>query len=194
MSNALVEKDTVVLSVLCEEPEGDIVRHVRPMELSIENMKKFWDLAKDYKTLFTEEIRGDFGKFVNQMMKQTDSGSLEATGLYWVVDDFVGVFYMTDITMQGDQLLDALVHYTFLDGRHRGRLNLVKELLKFAFTKYGYIRLTTRVALYATRHTFIFVEKIGFKKEGRIRRAVLKEGEYFDVNSYGILKEEVLDG
>lgn len=179
----------VVLHATCDEPEGRMVRSVYPLDLSIENLRTFWEKAKQFDHLFTKEIREDFTKFINMLIKQGPDG-ITSTGLFWVIDDFVGVFYLTDIQPE----VDALVHYTFFDGRHRGRELLVKEMLKYIFTRYKFQRLTAEAPLYATPQLFKFAEKIGFVKEGRRRSSVPFDGDWFDMNLYGILREEVFGG
>ena len=97
---------------------------------------------------------------------------------------------MTDII----PAVDASVHYSFFDGRHKGRAELVKEMLRFGFEKFQFQRMTVQVPLYANQYTRIFIESLGFKKEGRKRRAARFKGDWFDVNFYGILPEELSDG
>jgi RimJ/RimL family protein N-acetyltransferase len=180
--------DTPILSAECDEPEGKTTRHVYPMVFTPENLRTFWEKARVHRTLFSSEIRDDYKSFINLILRQGRDGSIEATGLFWVVDDFVGIFYMTDIRPESD----ALVHYSFFDGRHRGRIGLVKQMMKYVFDEYNFRRLTVEIPLYATEKTHNFVHKsLGFKKEGRKRKAALFDNEYFDTNIYGILKEEV---
>lgn len=180
--------DEPVLSIVCEEPEGSVERVVRPLPLSIDNLKMFWEKSKEHGTLFSEEVADNFGKFLEQTLRIGPDG-IEPTGLFWVVDDFVGVFFLTHI-IPG---MDALTHYTFFDGRSNGRVPLAQEMIRFAFNKYGFRRLSVEIPLYVKPHTFHFTEMVGFKKEGRKRSAALYKGTWFDVNCYGVLREEVLD-
>jgi RimJ/RimL family protein N-acetyltransferase len=112
------------------------------------------------------------------------------TGLFWVIDNFIGMLYLTDIKPG----LDAKVHYCFFDRRHIGREKLIREMLKFVFKEFQFERVTAEIPLYATRKTFMFAEQVGFKKEGRLRKAARYDGEVFDKNIYGITKGEVLNG
>lgn len=175
-----------VISVECDEPQGKVVRSVYPMVLDRENLLQFWEKSKKYPTLFATEIKNDFSKFVNLFVADTKEG-LRAKGLLWRVDDFVGVFYMTDIEPE----VDAMVHFTFFDGRIRGRDKLAREMLKWAFNKYKFQRLSVKVPLYVVPAAIHFVERIGFKKEGRIRRSALFNNNWFDTVHYGILEEEL---
>ncbi len=187
--NLATNDPDVIFTCLCEEPKRDVTRTVRFMRLSPENLRKFWEKTRQYRTIFSSEIREDYRNFAKVLLRQNSSGGLESTGLFWVVDDMIGVFYMTSIRPE----VDALIHYTFLDGRLRGRTTLTKTMLQYAFNTFNFQRLTVELPMYATPKTHNFVLKsLGFKEEGRKRSAVLFDGEWFDVKVYGILKEEAL--
>lgn len=177
---------TAILSAICHEPEGPVLRHVYKMPLTAENLGAFWDRAKNFRTIFTADVNGDFKRFCETFISD-DGYDVRAHGLFWVVDDFVGVYYMTHITE-----IDANVHYTFFDRRQRGRADLTRAMLKYAFDKYGFWRLSVQIPMYASKHTFGFVRSLGFKEEGRKRKAVEYDGQRFDVMLLGILREEIL--
>lgn len=175
-----------VVSAECKEPEGTIVRHVRPMIFTPNSVRTFWEKSSKHKTLFTEEINKDFGKFCRLLFNEGVNG-IEPNGLYWVVDDFVGVLYMTRITP-----VDAVTHYAFFDGRQRGREVLVKSMIQYVFNEFGFHRLSVEVPYYA-RNIFPFIESIGFKHEGRKRSASWYDNKWFDVNCFGLLRSEVAE-
>lgn len=177
-----------VVSAICTEPEGTVERFVYPMLLTPQNLKRFYDEASKFRTLFTDEINGDFGKFAECFISQAGE-SIYSNGLFWVVDDFVGMYYMTHIEAH-----DARVHYTFFDRRHLGREQLTRNMISYVFEKYKFRRLTTEIPMYASKHTFDFVLRLGFKKEGRIRKARLYKGDWFDTMILGILAEEGTNG
>lgn len=183
--------EPIVLSAICDEPEGHIERYVRQMILTPENLKRFWKESCKFKTLFSTEIKNDFHEFLNVFLTMSPDGvSVIPRGLFWVIDDFVGMFYMTDIVVT----IDAKIHYSFFDRRHKGRLELGKAMLQMAFSKYGFRRLSTEIPCYATKHANQFAESLGFQREGRKRKAALFEGTWFDVIQYGILPEELENG
>ena len=175
-----------IFTVACEEGKDIVLRSVYPMDFSVENLRKFWEKSRQFKTLFSHEIGDDFNKFVN-LFVQVDEGRLTSDSLLWVVDDFVGVFYLTNIYDTDD----ALVHYTFFDRRHKGRHKLTQEMAKYLFDKYKFHRLSVEVPLYASEHTFNFIMQLGFRPEGRRRKSAKFNGEYFDVRLFGILPDEV---
>jgi hypothetical protein len=185
------DKMEPIIEVECKERDGTVNRKVYPMFLTPENLRDFFDRVKDHPTLFNSEVRGDFAKFVSVFLDQESAGGttiLKSRGLFWRVDDFVGVFYLTDIILNQD----AAAHFTFFDSRINGRENLTLEMLRYVFRKYKFQRLTVELPLYVTVPTLKFVEQLGFTHEGCKRLAIEFDGKFFDVNIYGILAEEIL--
>lgn len=166
---------------------------VYPLILTPENLNKFWLKAKEFPTVYGHEIE-NIDNFIDLFFPQNPDGTLASSGLFWVVDDFLGVFYLTEITEDGGELVDANAHYTFFDRKHKGRIPLVKEMLKFWFSKYGFNRLSAVIPNYTTPQARHFAMECGMSYEGKKRKSAKYKGEYFDVNLYGILKSEVLNG
>lgn len=180
-----------ILSVQCDEPNNSVVRHIYPLALSLENIERMWMKTKEFRTLFSDEINGDFKKFCEVILSADDCGkNVYANGLFWVIDDFVGIYYMSHIVPS----IEARVHYTFFDRRHTGRENLTKAILKYVIHRYKFRRLSVEVPTYASKHTFAFVEQLGFQREGRKRRCIFYKEEWRDVILYGILAEEIENG
>ena len=178
-----------ILEVECEEHSGKVVRRVYPMALTIQNLKKFWELSKPFKTLFNKDIKENFEEFCKLFISvDGESGGYIANGLFWVVDDFVGVFYITDINAG----IDANCHFTFFDKKLQGREVLFKELIKYVFAKYRFRRLTAEVPMYLNRRLREFLEKeVGLKREGFKRQAAFYNNDYFGVAILGILPEDM---
>lgn len=181
-----------ILTVECEEPKvGKVLRSIYPMALSLENLQLMWEKTKEFRTLFSDEINGNFNKFCGVLISADgDGNNIRANGLFWVIDDFIGVYYMTHI-IPG---IEARVHYTFFDRRHTGREMLTKEMLKYAINRYKFQRLGVEIPTYASKHTFKFVEDLGFQREGRKRKCIFYKEEWRDVILYGILAEEIQNG
>lgn len=158
-----------------------------PMPLSAENIEKLWQQAKQYPQIFGKEVLGNSKDFI-ELFVDFDGANPSINGLFFVVNDFLGVFYLTDI-VPGD---DALAHYTFFDRRHTGRKELVVEMMKYVFKKYKFNRLTAQVPNYATEQARHFIQSCGFVYEGKRRKAAPYKGDMFDINLYGILRSEVL--
>lgn len=68
----------------------------------------------------------------------------------------------------------------------------VKEMLHHAFMNMNLRRVELKVLRSNTRAQHVY-EKCGFVKEGVLRKAVFKDGEFVDMLQYGILREECLE-
>lgn len=173
-----------IFSGLCNEPKGEIERFVYPMILTPENLNKFWNKAKQFKALFWGNINGNFHRFLSTLVSQ-DGDRIVPNGLFWMVDDMVGVYYLTHL-----QSHDAQIHYAFFDRRQHGREELTKKMIKYVFEEYGFHRLSAEIPACFTS-TALFVEKgLEMRLEGRKRNAALLDDKWYDVKCYGILKEE----
>lgn len=181
-----MEREDIVVKVGDDE--------IHSLTFDQDTINKFWDKARQFPTVYGQEV-GDFASFMNMFFDHdVVSGLLSPRGLFWVLNDFTGVFYLTEIIEGPDGLLDANAHYTFFDKRHRGRVPLVKEMLKFWFTKYEFQRLSAAIPNYVTAQARHFAQECGMCYEGKKRKCAKYKGEYFDMNLYGILKSEVLHG
>lgn len=171
---------------------GDVVvrtedYEVRKMPLSAENLQAFWEHAKIYPVIFGKEVLNNPEEFI-KLFIYNENGEYRTNGLFFVVNDFLGVFYLSDIVPSED----ALAHYTFFDRRHHNRRELVLEMLKYIFKTYQFHRLSVQIPNYATEQARHFVQSLGFAYEGKKRKAAYYKNDWWDVNLYGILKSEVL--
>jgi len=179
----VIDEATPIFECGCNEPEGFVTRRVYPMTLTPDNLKRFWALTSKFRILFDAEVQ-DFQQFCELFISRDDDNKLSVNGLFWRIDDFVGVYYMTHI-----QPHDAQIHYSFFDRRQRGRQRMTRMIIKHVFAKYGFRRLSAEIPFVA-KSTFNFVEEVGMKHEGRKRKSVLFDNEWFDARCYGILSEE----
>jgi hypothetical protein len=53
------------------------------MDLSMDNLRIFWEKSKGFRTVFRDEVNGDFKKFCELFISQ-DGERLRAHGLFWV--------------------------------------------------------------------------------------------------------------
>lgn len=178
--------DGVAFTCLCSEPEGDVLRTVKEFEFNQENLIRLYYQVSKFPTFMGIEIRN-----INDMLRffvtEDSNGTIIPKGLCLVIDDFIGVFWLTDIK----GLHEASVHYTFFDKRHKGRVNLCKEALKFCFNRFKFHRLWTQVPFTATG-VLTFIESLGFVKVGKTRRSTLYKGKFYDTVIYDLLAEEFL--
>jgi len=177
-----------VLSAVCPEPEGDVEREVWPFSFTREHTQKLYQKASAFPVLFGRPLKSS-EDFLSYFITQNLSGDAEPMGLIWIIDDFVGMFYMNNISD-----IEADVHYSFFDRRHKGREPLVKAMIQHVFKKYDFVRLNVSVPAHAGIRVRIFVEKCGFRIEGKKRNASWWKGQWFDTYMYGILREEVDNG
>ncbi len=182
-----MELTDTILTVRCSEPEGTFDRIIRRVALTSDKLNHYYDKLKDFDVVFNDHIPNTPGGFASIFVSFNEDMEATANGLLWEVDD-VGILYLTNII----PAFSALAHFTFWDRRMKGREPLIREMIKYCFNRYNFHRIETHVALYATP-VLAAVERIGFVKEGRARKAVRKKGEWFDVNLYAILREEVIN-
>jgi RimJ/RimL family protein N-acetyltransferase len=176
------------VNIKCIEPEGEFERSVRPFSFTRANTLKLFEKASQFPVLFGRPLK-NLEDFTSFFITQNLSGDAEAQGLVWIVDDFVGMFYMNEISDT-----EASVHYSFFDRRHKGRDVLVRAMAKKLFEEYKFVRLNACVPAYAGLRVRMFIEKCGFKLEGRKRKSAWWKGEWFDTYLYGILPEDLKDG
>jgi RimJ/RimL family protein N-acetyltransferase len=175
-----------VLSVPCKEKKGTIIRKAYPLIFTAENLATFWEKSRQFPVLFGKKLESieDFSRY----FFTEKNGSPWLTGLFWVVDDFVGVFYLTEIFHE-----QADAHFTFFDKRLEGREELTREMMRHVFREFpSLIRLNVSLPCYVNEKVFQFVSKVGFKMEGKKRSCAQWKGKWFDAIQYGILKTEIL--
>jgi len=76
--------------------------------------------------------------------------------------------------------------------QHRGKglgLVMLKNALKFGFEELNLNRITAEVYEYNTASNNVLL-KLGFKEEGRLRKAKFHKSRFWDIIIYGLLNEE----
>jgi RimJ/RimL family protein N-acetyltransferase len=175
-----------ILSVPCNERRGTVVRKIYPLIFTPENLQKFWQKSSQFPVIFGRRLEGpeDFARHFFTLRGDVPA----ATGLFWVVDDFVGVFYLTEIFSE-----QADAHFTFFDKRLEGREQLTIEMVKYVFEEFPtFQRLNVSLPCYVNEKVFQFISRIGFKLEGRKRACSYWKEKWFDAVQYGILRKELL--
>jgi RimJ/RimL family protein N-acetyltransferase len=186
-----VTKDgDLLFSCECDELRGKVIRNVYRVDFTPENLEKIYLKARQFRTLMGYEVltRDQFYGFFVKPAPYKDI-PYESKGLCARVDDFVGIFWLTDINFLHPPH-DASIHYTFFDRNTWGRIELCRKAIEYVFDTYGFNRLWTKVPVY-TKYTLKFVERIGFRREGRIQSNALYKGKLFDTNLYALTKDEI---
>ena len=178
----------VIVSSICNERGESIERNVYFMTLSPENLRTLWEKSQHYHNLFGFEIEGNFERFASLMFRG-DENSIAPTGLFWVVDDFVGLFYMTRIIPN----VDALVHYIFFDKIHKGREKLMEAMILYAFETFNFKRISVELPDYASGYAFNMIEDLGFNLEGCRQKASENKSGWHDVFLFGMTRENFLN-
>jgi hypothetical protein len=191
--------NNVIFTTICQEHGRPVERSVWLMSYSIENLRKLWEKSSEHRILFSDDVNGDFHKFCSVFLSQDHYGNISSNGLLWVVDDFVGILFMSDI-----QTREALLHFSFFDGRLR--FDISKEMISYIFDTYEFDRLNAEIVPFASKRLLGiwerdeqgrivcvkegFLDTLGFKKEGSKRKAMLYKNERYDLFLYGLLREE----
>jgi len=179
----------IELEVVCIEKGKKVTRTISPVFWDLEAIRTVWEKCKQFDILFTDEIRGDFSKFTNILLTKNDRGELVSNGLFWKVDDFVGLLSINNIKPG----IDGWTHFSFFDRRVRGREPLVRALMKEVFKVYKFRRLSIEIPDFSLPYLRDFISNVGFKKEGTRRKVFSYKGRMIDSLLYGILQEEVLN-
>lgn len=173
----------IIFTYPCREHKKTVERSVWLMDYSLENLRSLWEKSKNHRILFSDDVNGDFGVFCNVFLSQDAAGNLSSNGLAWIVDDFVGILFMSDIKKR-----EALLHFSFFDGRLRRDISM--RMIQYLFDNYDLDRLNAQIVPFASDKVFTFVSDLGFKQEGRKRKALVYKGEKFDLVQFGLLREE----
>lgn len=199
-----MEDGELLFTYTCDEPKiGKIERKVYNVAMTVENLEQIYIKASKFNHIMGFEIPTK-EHFILFFLKPTTYKEypFHPNGIIARIDDFVGIFWLSDIDVESMQ---ASIHYTFFDRRHKGRLGLCKRAIKYVFDRYGFNQLTTMVPLYMRQpkdgdkkevklSVMDFVEQIGFHKEARLRDKIMYRGQMFDANLYVIKKQETDNG
>ncbi len=181
-----------VLEFECREPEGTLIRCVRPAVLTFATLKGYYDKLKEFDTIFNGYVANNIDAFIHSFVKGNGSGDVQSTGIIWEVDD-VGILYLTEISVGND----AYAHFNFWDRRIKGRENLIRGMMRNVMGEFNLHRISIEVGMFAAAWMCPAVERIGFTREGRKREAIwhvpkkTQEGQWFDSIMYSILRQEV---
>lgn len=174
----------VVFECECIERKKQITRKVWLMDYSPENLSKLWEKTKEHRILFNDDINGDVHKFYNVFLFEDGSGQIHAKGLNFIVDDFVGSLFVSNITRT-----EADLHFSFFDSYLRYHVAI--KMLEYLFEEYGFDRLSAWFVPFASERVFDFILDLGFRYEGKKRAAHTYKGNKFELVLYGLLREDL---
>jgi hypothetical protein len=153
----------------------------RPLVLVKGKLEALWNRMSMYPQIFDDVIPRTFEAFKETMLAPTNQ-------FYEIVegDETIGLAAATQVR----PTLDANMHVVMFDRRLRGREPVLLGALRDFGIRAKLRRMT--VALPEDNRTAIkLVERLGFKLEGVMRKAHLRDGIYRDYHIFGILAEEL---
>jgi hypothetical protein len=155
----------------------------RPLVLSRGKLEALWDKMRQYPQVFDDVIPRTFEVFKEGMMAPTNQFYEIMQG-----EETIGLAAATQVRPR----LDANMHVVMFDRRLRGREEVLKAAMRDFAKRAQLIRMT--VSLPEDNRTAIkLVSRLGFKLEGVMRKAHLRDGIYRDYHIFGILREELYD-
>jgi hypothetical protein len=153
----------------------------RYLELIPEKIHNIWLKLSQISGLFDDYMKNSPDMFFARV-KMPNSIWLERT-------DGNGILYLTDVMIH----LSASAHMVYWDRRLSGRENFTMDCLRWAMEHADLKKINLYLPGYAraARH---FADKLGFKREGEVRRWSYSEGKLFDIVIYGMTREEAFNG
>ena len=147
--------------------------------LTPERVMKLWEQVQQFPIIFDDFGKGDFKSFVAKLMSPSNGFVDIGPGL--------GLACLMNIRPR----LDATVHVVMFDRKLRGRETTFKEILAYAFERLQLRRITAVVGSDA-KLAGALARRLGFRLEGTLRQAMLRDGQYVDVEMYGLLREDLV--
>jgi RimJ/RimL family protein N-acetyltransferase len=152
--------------------------------LTPEKLKWMWEQLMAHPALALEYGPPGARGFVDMLMN--------ANNIYFeVVKEGipVGVLFMTDIN---DPRLRE-IHAIFYDSALSNKVKVCQELAKYVFTTYAFQRLTAAIPE-SFGATARLLQKVGFRMEGKKKKAAFIKTRWQDVLMFGLLPEYLEEG
>jgi hypothetical protein len=150
-----------------------------PQNLTKSEVNALWEKVNSVEEIWDDRLKGRPALFV--------VGLAHSNPLYMLLDNFGAV------ALQGfTPGCDVGVHTIVWDKSHP--LNIIKTFKRaigFLFKNYGFTRITT-MASENNPKAIELCKLMGFTEEGRMRKAMLYHDKWYDVFTYGLLREEFL--
>jgi RimJ/RimL family protein N-acetyltransferase len=131
-------------------------------------------------------------EFIRRDFEQLSLKKLEADAFFWVVEDAKGGAVGHISTHRCDQRLGVFRYGLSVAAEHRRRGYATEAallVLKYYFEELRYQKCL--VGVHSNNAASVALhEKLGFVREGTLRRMVYTGGQFHDLYHYGILKEE----
>jgi len=155
----------------------------RPLVLVKGKLEYLWDRMRQYPQMFDDVIPRTFEAFKAGMMAPQNQFYEFVQG-----NEIIGLAAATQVRPG----LDANMHVIMFDRRLRGREGILKEALR-DFAIRAKLRRMTVVLPEDNRTAIKLVGRLGFRLEGVMRKAHLRDGIFRDYHVFGILLEELFN-
>lgn len=170
--------DGAIATAVKKWPQDESPLRWEPLVLTDEKVRFIWDQLQQFPLVFDDFSKGRYDDFVAKFFVPNNV----------FIDVGPGVGLAAGFAVKPG--LDAVLHLVMFDRRLRGRESTFKEIMAYFFQRLQLHRMTAMIADDA-RTAVKLVERLGFKLEGTMRGALLREGRYIDQHIYGILREEM---
>lgn len=153
----------------------------QPLVLTKGKLEYLWNRMRMYPQVFDDVIPRTFEVFKETMLAPTNQ-------FYEIIegDETIGLAAATQVR----PTLDANMHLVMFDRRLRGREPILLEALR-DFGIRAKLRRMTVILPEDNKTAIKLVGRLGFKLEGVMRKAHLRDGIYRDYHIFGILAEEL---
>lgn len=150
----------------------------RYLTVDLAAITELWERFSAIRGMFDDDRKDRPDIFVTNL-KRRDSLWLERT-------DGNGILYLLDIK----ENLSATAHFVYWDRKLSGREDFTMGCLKWAVERLNLEKVTLYLPHFATA-AIRFATRLGFRKEGQIRRWARADGELYDIVVLGMVQEEV---
>src|SRR5262245_29195027 len=155
----------------------------RPLILTKPKLEYLWDRMSQFPQVFDDVIPRTFEAFKEGMLAPTNQFYEILQG-----DETLGLAAATQVRPR----LDANMHLVMFDRRLRGREEIILAAMR-DFAKRAQLSRMTACLPEDNKTAIKLVTRLGFRLEGVMRKAHLRDGVYRDYHIFGILREELFD-
>lgn len=150
----------------------------KPLVLTNEKLDALWEKVRTFPQVFDDTSKGNKEMFVARL--------LDPKNIFVEIGEGLGLAAGFNVRPH----IDMAVHLIMFDRRLRGRELMFLGILGYFFERLK-LRRVTSVITEDSPMTIRLALRLGFKHEGTMREAVLRDGKYLNAHIYGMLREEL---
>lgn len=150
----------------------------KPLIVDERKIQYLWQKNLEFPFVFDDLSYGDFENFMRTLVNPRN--------VFFELGDGDGLVTFTEVQPH----VNASLHFIFYDGHIKGKEKVTKAILRDMFQLAKLRRITC--GLPDDRATGLkFIKRLGFKKEGLMRKSFLRNRTYMDIEIFGLLAEEL---